>query len=186
MCIATLTDISDANAIQMVCSASAGAQPNERKTHPLLCFPGSGPSHFLILELPLSSNAPSPSAHYRSPADNYDHLQNSAMSIHRHNGIQIQHTEGKRNTMHAHTVCYTHARTRTRTEHGTQRRQQQQQQQLWPGGGCGAACRDRAVKTAAVWRGPGARWQFTTILFRLLLPPLIPQPLHLSVSSLLV
>ena len=128
LCVTALTDISDADAIQMVCSASIGAQPNKKKKtkniHPLLCFPGLGSSHFLILALPLSSNAPSPSAHYRSPADIYDHLQNSAMSIHRHNGIQIQHTEGERNTIHAHTVCYmsntrthtrahTHAHTRT-------------------------------------------------------------------------
>lgn len=184
----------------MVCSASIGAQPNKKKknTHPLLCPQGLGSSHFLILVLPLSSNAPSPSAHYRSPAGNYDHLQNSAMSIHRHTGIQIQHTEGERNTMHTHTVCYmsnTHTHTHTQTEHRIQRsQQQQQQQQLWPGGGCGTACRDRAVKTAAVWRanrrGPGARWQFTPMLFRLLLPPpprlLLSQHLHLFIALLLL
>lgn len=81
--------------------STAVVPAQENRTRALCVGPGS--SHFLIVALPLTSNAPSPSPHYRAPADDYDHLQNSAMSIHRHNGIQ-HHTEGI--TVHAHAVDY--------------------------------------------------------------------------------
>lgn len=57
------------------------------------------------------------------------------MSIHRHTGIQIQHTEGRKDSIHTHTVCdmsITHARART---HRIQRHQQWRW--LRPGASCG-------------------------------------------------
>ncbi len=96
-----------------------------------------------------------------------------------------QRERGTLYTLIQYVTCPTRTHAHTQTEHRIQRRQQQQQQ-LWPGGGCGAACRNRAVKTAAVWRanrrGPGAGWQFTPILFRLLLSP--PPPLLLLSPSI--
>lgn len=57
------------------------------------------------------------------------------MSIHRHTGIQIQHTEGRKDSIHTHTVCdmsITHTRART---HRIQRHQQWRW--LRPGASCG-------------------------------------------------
>lgn len=103
----------------MACGASIGALPTKKTNTlaPLFFFQGLVSSYFLLFAFSLSSNAPLPSAHSPTapPANNYDHLQNSAMSIHRHNGIQHRHKERGTLYTHARTVCYTHRRTQTHT-----------------------------------------------------------------------
>lgn len=103
---------------------------------------------------------------------NYDHLQNSAMSIHRHTGIQHRQETLELDT-HQHTIfvhvstAHTHTHTRAYTlalssslshththTHRTQRHEQQWRQ-LWPDAGCVVACRGRGLflKVASVRGG---------------------------------